>query len=428
MRPTYRFRPLVTAVCLAAMLSGCGGGSNTMMDTDTGMPDGPAQTEPELVGASKLAVQAIPRMGSVTQSSNIDPSTMVTLDVIDVVLDDATGAVIVHNRRGDYVQSRTLGAGTDAGRYVPEQSSEEIEEPVEVLGVTIHGARVYHDPDPPEGTGSQLIDYVNEAGEVVFRDYDNGFIPEEERVEGASPCHRNAGRCYVILTNRRALSVQGGAESDSAPRFDPTHLDYWVLGKWMSPQGAEPPELGAFAVPSRPLTTDQLMTISRPEVPITATYQGGLDLSWTVNDRTGETEDSDVAEVTLTATFGSTAVVPTIGGQIVLESEMPAVGQGGWARDTIILDDAAIDMNLSGGFFRNTTSYRYAEGNAAQGAVYETPIRSETGHWGGQFFGGLDAGDNNLPNSVTGTYSSEMDRGDGRDTLRTLGAFVSHKD
>ena len=47
MRPTYRFRPLVTAAFLAAMLSGCGGGSsNTMTDddtmtggTDTGMTD-----------------------------------------------------------------------------------------------------------------------------------------------------------------------------------------------------------------------------------------------------------------------------------------------------------------------------------------------------------------------------------------------------
>ena len=40
MRPAYRFRPLVMVACLAAMLSGCGGGSNTRMDTDTGMRGG----------------------------------------------------------------------------------------------------------------------------------------------------------------------------------------------------------------------------------------------------------------------------------------------------------------------------------------------------------------------------------------------------
>ena len=40
MHPKHRFGSLVTATCLAAMLSGCGGSSNTRMDTDTGMTDG----------------------------------------------------------------------------------------------------------------------------------------------------------------------------------------------------------------------------------------------------------------------------------------------------------------------------------------------------------------------------------------------------
>ena len=35
MLPQYRFRLLVTAGCLAALLSGCGGGSSTRMDADT---------------------------------------------------------------------------------------------------------------------------------------------------------------------------------------------------------------------------------------------------------------------------------------------------------------------------------------------------------------------------------------------------------
>lgn len=399
-------------------------GHLTNLSTSLGA-SGEANTGPELVPASKRAVQAIPRLGSVTQSSNIDPATKVTLDVVDVVLDEMTGAVTVHNRRGDSVRIRILGAGTDAGRYVPEQS-EAFDKPIEFLGVAIHGSRVYHDPDPPEGTGSQLIDYLNEAGEVVFRDYDNGFIPEEERIEGGSPCHPNAGRCYVMLTNRRALGVEGSA--DSAPRFDPGHLDYWVLGDWMSPQGAEPPEFGAFAVPSSPLTTEQLESISRPVTPNTAEYRG-IELSRFINEKTGDSEGAleDLpSEVLLTVTFGSTQS-PQIGGEIVFESENPAFGPGGWARETIILEDAAIDTSSSGGFFRNTTSYRYAEGNTADGTIYETSTRSETGHWGGQFFGGLDAGDGNLPNSVTGTYSIEMDRGAGRDVLRALGTFVGLK-
>ena len=40
MYPDHRFRLLVTAGCLAAMLSGCGGSSNTRMNTDTGMTGG----------------------------------------------------------------------------------------------------------------------------------------------------------------------------------------------------------------------------------------------------------------------------------------------------------------------------------------------------------------------------------------------------
>ena len=40
MHPKYQFRLLLTAVCLAAMVSGCGGSSNTRMDTDTGMTGG----------------------------------------------------------------------------------------------------------------------------------------------------------------------------------------------------------------------------------------------------------------------------------------------------------------------------------------------------------------------------------------------------
>ena len=40
MHPEYRLRPLVTAACLAAIVSGCGGSSSTTMDTDTRMPDG----------------------------------------------------------------------------------------------------------------------------------------------------------------------------------------------------------------------------------------------------------------------------------------------------------------------------------------------------------------------------------------------------
>ena len=399
-------------------------GHLTNLSTSLGA-SGDANTGPELVPASRLAVQAIPRMGSVTQSSNIDPATKVTLDVVDVVLDEVTGAVTVHNRRGDSVRSRTLGAGTDAGRYIPEQS-EVFDEPIEFLGVAVHGSRVYHDPDPPLGTGSQLIDYVNAAGEVVFRDYDNGFIPEEERIEGASPCHPNAGRCYVLLTNRRALGAGGSA--DSAPRFDPAHLDYWVLGNWMSPQGAEPQEFGAFAVPSSPLTTEQLKAISRPDAPNTATYRG-IEISRLINEKTGDSEgelEELPSEVTLTVTF-SGAQTPTIGGEIVFASDMPAVGPGGWARETIVLEDAAIDTSSAGGFFRYSTSYRYAEGNTADGTVYETPTKSEAGHWGGQFFGGLDAGDNNLPNSVTGTYSVEMNRGVGRDVLRALGTFVGYK-
>ena len=40
MRPTYRFRPLVMVACLAAMLSGCGGGSSNTMPDDGMMPGG----------------------------------------------------------------------------------------------------------------------------------------------------------------------------------------------------------------------------------------------------------------------------------------------------------------------------------------------------------------------------------------------------
>ena len=40
MHPKNRFRALVATVCLAAMLSGCGGGGNTRMDGDTGMIGG----------------------------------------------------------------------------------------------------------------------------------------------------------------------------------------------------------------------------------------------------------------------------------------------------------------------------------------------------------------------------------------------------
>ena len=426
MNPKNQIRLLVMAAFLSAAVVGCGGGggSSTTMTMSPQVPNDSIQTEPELVTASKLAVQAKPRRGSVTLSSNVDPDTKVTRDVIDVVFNDATGAVTVNKRVGNSVQPRTLGAGTDGGFYVPE-NSEEIDEAIEILGVAIQGTRVYHDPDPPEGTGSQLTDFVNQTGEVVFRDYDNGFVDRAEH-ERASPCHRNAGRCYVMLTNRRALRVESDADPTSAPRFDPTHLDYWTIGGWVSPHGAAQSELGAFAVPSSPLTASQLVSISRPSTPIIATYSG-IEISWIVNDKSGKTVGSDLfSEVTLTATFGS-AETPTVGGEIMHESELLTVGPGGWARDTIILEDAVIDTNVTGGFFQNTTSYRYAEGNTADGTVYETPIKSETGHWGGQFFGDLDPGDNNLPNSVTGTYASEMDRGNGRDKFRAVGAFVGHK-
>ena len=427
MHPNHQFRLLAVAAFLLTALYGCGGGgSSTTMTMSTEVPNDSVQTEPELVTASKLVVQAIPRRGSVTHSSNIDPVTKVTRDVIDVIFNNATGAVTINKHVDNSVQSYTLGAGTDGGRYVPD-NSEEFGETIEIFGQTIQGTRVYQDPDPPAGTGSQLTDLLNQAGEVVFRDSDNGFAEKEEQDEGASPCHRDAGRCHVILTNKRALRDQGGADSTHAPRFDPSHLDYWTIGVWVSPHGAAQSELGAFAVPSSPLTASQLMSISRPSTAVNATYRG-IEYSTIVSDKIIEiVGDLDLpSRVTLTATFGS-AETPTVGGEIMHESELLTVGPGGWARDTIILEDAVIDTNVPGGFFKNTTSYSYAEGNAADGTVYETPIKSETGHWGGQFFGGLDRGDNNLPNSVTGTYASEMDRGNGRDKLRAVGAFVGHK-
>ena len=425
MNPKNQIRLLVMAAFLSAAVAGCGGGgSSTTTTMSPNVPNDSIQTESELVTASKLAVQAKPRRGSVTQSSNVDPATKVTRDVIDVVFNNATGAVTINKHVDNSVQSYTLGAGTDGGRYV-QDDPEEIGETIEILGETIQGTRVYHDPDPPEGTGSQLTDLLNQAGEVVFRDYDNGFVPREEQDEGASPCHRDAGRCHVILTNKRALGDQGGADSTHAPRFDPSHLDYWTIGVWVSPHGAAQSELGAFAVPSSPLTASQLMSISRSSTAVNATYRG-IEYSTIVNDKSGETVGDLPFEVTLTATFES-AETPKIGGEIMHESELLTVGQGGWARDTIILEDAVIDTNVPGGFFQNTTSYSYAEGNTADGTVYESPIKSETGHWGGQFFGDLDPEDSNLPNSVTGTYASEMDRGNGRDKLRVVGAFVGHK-
>ena len=62
MHPNHQFRLLAVAAFLSTALYGCGGGgSSTTMTMSTEVPNDSVQTEPELVTASKLAVQAIPR-------------------------------------------------------------------------------------------------------------------------------------------------------------------------------------------------------------------------------------------------------------------------------------------------------------------------------------------------------------------------------
>ena len=45
MHPKHQFGSLVTAICLAAMLSGCGGSSNTRTDPDAGVTEGTEETD-----------------------------------------------------------------------------------------------------------------------------------------------------------------------------------------------------------------------------------------------------------------------------------------------------------------------------------------------------------------------------------------------
>lgn len=186
----------------------------------------------------------------------------------------------------------------------------------------------------------------------------------DEPVELLSEDDRAAAFLFTELT------LNPSAEEPVTAAFDPT--DPITFGLWAYAEDNDDIVWGVFA-DGLAASLTPLLRIPRSG---TATYSGATALAYRTR-MGGETNSGfGAGEVRLVADFDSGDVSGTIM-DIHTEDDNESF-EAIEAPLSIDLEDASIDFNSNGGFFKGEASFRV-----------EPPltVNEEVGHWGGQFFG-----------------------------------------
>ena len=429
------------AVIAAMALAGCGGGGGGggsmigMTETPTPTPETPTPTPetptptPEtptptpdvssmpsvsvfgdlnatqevadnIVTAIGKAASAMPRAGSVTQSSNVD-SGGITTDQVEVTAEYGASGPSFEVRNGTEWSigmdegnpsplSDTTGAalskGVNGGTVYVEAYTD-IEAPTTIPG---QGGTPVTLRDDPVGTRYQWVNLNNRMRSPGTR---NG-------VDGIFSC---SGTCPSFGGNVVNWSGTNWIFTPtSTTQTQQTDTDYLSGGVWLvvpdNATSADDYVFGAFVDGSDPFDQTNLVTLQG-----SATYEGGA--TGVYSEKTAESTSIGYFEgaVELTANFGGGNDLGTISGSITnfeVDGE-PDVGM-------LSLGTAPIGSQDSGFF----------EG-AVTGADDE---RTYVGNWGGQFFGNGES--DGRPGSVGGTFGGSSTD----DEVNFVGVFGAHKE
>lgn len=423
---------LVTITTL--VLAGCGGGGGGGGPM-TGMPPTPSPPAPQpgggatpsvsafgalnpnqmvadnIVTAIGKAVEATPRAGSVTQSSNVD-SRGVTTDQVDVTAEYGAGQHRFSLRNGT---EWSIGMGEGNPSSLPN-----VPAPWKGSGLSkrVSGGTVYVDAysdiEAPETTaGSRTYDFtfpgINVGGRFVQQNSNTSLPAVLNGVNGRAQC---TGCSFVYTTGQ--LEMTGGSMTFTpSDGSSPTTLspggtmqtnpdtDYLAGGIWLlvpdNATSAADYVFGAFADGSDPFEQNSIMPLTG-----TATYEGNA--AGVYSEKTAESTSIGYfkGDVELTANFGGASALGTISGSI---TDFEVDGEP--ADGTLNLGTANIGSQNSGFFEGDVT-----------GSDNE---RTYVGNWGGQFFGNGES--DGKPGSVAGTFGGSSTD----DVVNFFGAFGAYK-
>ena len=224
---------------------------------------------------------------------------------------------------------------------------------------------------------------------------------ELDGVPGTFSCDRAGGATCPSFGGTHAIPSRLGdwTFTPSGTGETVADADYLSLGLWVYEPNGETDvtawEYGVFADGADPFHAEMLRGVTG-----SATYRGAAT---GVAVDSGEPEETYwQAEATLTAEFGTSSELGTIGGTIrnfSVDGSAPLA-----SAPSVVLDRAPIVSSNSGSF---TGDVSFAGHN-------------NLGKWGGRFFGNDEP--NGKPGSVAGTFG--FSDGDG---VSWLGAFGAHK-
>ena len=363
---------VVTAVSIAVVLSGCGGGdaiypgeriavSGTVTTPDDRV-DGAAVPTVANIRQYKVAEAAknLPIAGSVTQSSNADDN-HVTLDSINVEIGAVDGQL-------SYAVSYNGNEMVSTERGIKKTGV------ADVL-------------DRPKGT---LLYERVEGGVEFYRSLEEAEFGKH----GATPRSWNLKSGDIWIDVYTDFQAEGSTDTDA---------DYLARGIWVyAPDDATSLDdyvYGAFADGNDPFDDDDL-----PLLKGRATYTGKDRATGLYANAKDQRNDFFSGDVTLMADFGDGDGLGRIEGRVhdieIDGSTLPGIPQ-------LTLRNTDIGPSHSG-FFRGDTSMTF-EGS------------SFTGKWGGQFFS-KRARSTDPPGSVAGTFGAATE--DGRESF--LGSFNAY--
>ena len=398
---------IAVAASVAMLVAGCGGGGggSSGMGSMTGdmMPPG---TETEFANlnateagyaatAASRVADAVPRSGSVTQSSNVNDNG-ITVDSVEV-----TATWGVGGRHGFTVRngsSWSISTANGSPYYLQAESAS-------FSGVELHRRTnggdlyvdVYSDIEAPEtrqegvpGTGTPVEIQAGDVVEGLTLDEINARMGDGtlNGVPGTFSCDRaSGGDCpsffgfFPIGTDWRFTPHESG----STRTVSTPDTDYLAGGVWLfipdNATTADDVAIGAFGDGNDPFRQSNLVALQG-----TARYLG--EATGVYADRSENEVGYWDANVTLTADFGGRSDLGSIGGSVTgFESD------GERYSGSMSLGAANIGSSNSG-FFEGRLS-----GNVEGIGL--------SGRWGGQFFGNSEA--DGKPGSVGGTLGGRSD-------------------
>ncbi len=458
---------LATTASVSLALSACGGGGGGGSTTPPGdgstMSPSIEETFADSTKAANLAVamrsaaRALPRPGSVTQSSNVDNNNTTT-DRVQITAEYGAGGPVLSVRNGaawsitgeddDVVSKRIAGGTLYVGAYSDieppstrqvgggDDGTQDIPLGTMILGagVTISagggiaGQRGALDGEP--GTfnctgGCAVSGGTTTRGMWTFTpDRPPGAVDvsssdavawsgsfNRDRLPGTRNGQQGYFRCLSQSCGHSTSTVSGRTRmmlsgvwifvSSTTTTVTEPDDDYLALGIWLvvpdNAASAADYVFGAFADGNDPFLQSNLAAVAG-----TATYDG--DASGVYSEKSaGTTEIGNFeGDIRLMADFGDANGLGTISGSVT------NIEAGG---DTLsgMLHLGSADIGAqNSGFFRGQAS----------GTVEQ---RGYTGQWGGQFFGNGEP--DGRPGSVAGTFGGYSTD----DAVNFVGVFDAHK-